>query len=97
MDTTAGEDITADELWIDVGMCSGLSGKVQAFADVECEAPEEPPASSAEWTDWAVTHLASVARQDDWQPGRYHYSVQQRNSSGHSMDTFAQGFWDYRT
>lgn len=85
-----------DVVWIDVSMWTGLSGRVQPFTDVKCDAPEDTPASAEDWKDWALTHLTGLAEQDRWQPGRYHYSVQQRDPSGRPVDTFAEGVWEWR-
>jgi hypothetical protein len=86
---------SSESLWIDVSMWSGLSGKAQPFTDVQCEPPENSPADSAQWQDWALGHLNYVATHDAWQPGRYHYNVERRDPAGRTTDTFARGIWEW--
>lgn len=92
----AEQEVSVDVVWIDVSMWTGLSGRVQPFTDVECDPPEETPTSSEGWKDWALTHLTVLAEQDQWQPGRYHYTVEQRDGSGRQLEAFAQGVWEWR-
>jgi hypothetical protein len=84
-----------EELWIDVSKWSGLSGAMQPFMDVKCNTPEAVPGGTDEWRDWARAHLCQVAEQDDWQSGRYHYTVESRDPAGRALDTFTQAFWDW--
>ncbi|HEY4005042.1 MAG TPA: hypothetical protein VGM60_07620 [Pseudonocardia sp.] len=86
-----------DAMWIDVGMWTGLSGKVQPFTDVECDQPEQELDSDKAWKEWALEHLGEVAVQDSWQPGRYHYTVERRDPSGRAVDTIAQGVWEWKS
>lgn len=86
---------SSESLWIDVSMWSGLSGRPQPFTDVQCERPTSAPGDPAQWRDWALAHLNHVATHDAWQPGRYHFSVEQRDPSGRALDTLAQGIWEW--
>jgi hypothetical protein len=86
-----------DAVWIDVGMWSALSGRLQPFTEVECDPPERPPAEPEHWQEWAVVHLAQLAKQDAWQPGRYHFTVERRDPSGRSLDSYAHGIWEWQT
>jgi hypothetical protein len=86
-----------DAVWIDVGMWSALSGRLQPFTEVECDPPERPPAEPEHWQEWAVVHLAQLAKQDAWQPGRYHFTVERRDPSGRSLDSYAHGIWEWET
>ncbi|WP_028937660.1 hypothetical protein [Pseudonocardia spinosispora] len=86
-----------DTVWIDVSMWSGLSGKPQPYMDVECEVPDETPSDGPGWRDWAVEQLGHVATTDDWQPGRYHFTVEERDPSGRSHSPLAQGIWEWST
>jgi hypothetical protein len=88
---------TSDALWIDVSMWSGLSGKPQPFTDVQCDPPGSPPGTTAQWRDWALAHLRHVAEHDTWQPGRYHFTVEQRDPSGRALGTLAHGVWEWRS
>jgi hypothetical protein len=92
-----GVSTVAESLWIDVSMWSGLSGKPQPFTDVQCEPPADSPDDPAQWRDWALQHLNHVAEQNAWQPGRYHFNVEQRDPSGHALDTLARGVWEWRS
>ncbi|MDT7679660.1 MAG: hypothetical protein QOD82_7578 [Pseudonocardiales bacterium] len=87
----------SDAVWIDVAMWSGLSGKPQPFTDVECNPPDHVPNDREAWKQWALEHLAVVAEQDAWQPGRYHFTVERRDPAGRPLDNFAQGIWEWRT
>ena len=85
----------SDSVWIDVSMWTGLSGKTQPFTDVQCDPPEDAFGDSAGWRDWALAHLEHVAKNDAWQSGRYHFSVQQRDPAGRPTDTMAHGVWEW--
>lgn len=82
------------DIWIDVGMWTGLSGTVQPFIDVRCDPPEQVPTDAQQWQEWALAHLRSVGADDDWQPGRYHYTVEQRDDEGRPTTVFARGIYE---
>jgi len=85
----------ADVVWIDVSMWSGLTGKLQPFTDIKCDPPEVGPTGVDNWRVWALAQLEHIAAQDDWQPGRYHYTVEQRDPSGRPLDAYAHGIWEW--
>ncbi|HEY0574725.1 MAG TPA: hypothetical protein VGD73_11550 [Pseudonocardia sp.] len=84
-----------DAVWIDVSMWSGLSGKPQPFTEIKCDPPEVAPTGVDDWRDWALAQLEQIAAQDDWQPGRYHFTVEQRDPSGRPLDAYAHGIWEW--
>lgn len=93
--TTGGADTRAvDVVWLDVRMWTGLRGAYQPFIDVACEPPEPLPVEPTGWQRWAGLNLESVAAQEGWQPGRYHFSAEHRDDSGHTLEVFAQGLWE---
>lgn len=86
----------SESMWIDVSMWTGLSGRVQPFTEVQCEVPGDTDASPLAWKDWALDQLQHVAAHDGWQSGRYHFDVQRRDPAGRTLDTLAQGVWDWQ-
>lgn len=85
----------AKAVWIDVSMWTGLSGKPQPYIDIECEPPRKAPGSADAWQEWALAHLAQIAQQDSWQPGRHYFTVEQRDPSGRSIESYAHGIWEW--
>jgi hypothetical protein len=88
--------VTADSVWIDVGMWSPLSGRIRPFTDVQCEPPETSLADARAWQDWALAHLSDLARREVWQPARYHYTVESWDQSGRALDCYAHGLWEWQ-
>lgn len=86
-----------DQVWLDVRMWTGLRGNFHPFTDVVCDAPEPLPEVVDEWQRWAAAYLGAVATHEGWQPGRYHYSAEQRDDGGHTLAVFARGTWDWTT
>lgn len=84
-----------ENLWLDVHMWQPLRGNLHPIADVECETPEPPPHNPDEWHEWAGECLREVADKDNWQSGRYHFTVQERDGDGRSTKEHAQGFWEW--
>lgn len=84
-----------DVVWLDVQMWTGLRGSLQPLTDIECDAPRPVPDSVLGWERWAVEQLAVVAVKEGWQPGRYHYTAEHRDRSGHTDEVFARGYWEW--
>ena len=80
-------------LWIDVAMSSGLRGVFRPMAEISCEVPEPPPTTVLGWQQWATTHLGTLAMQEEWQPGRYGYTVECRDDGGHLVRLLSRGRW----
>lgn len=72
---------------------SRLRGSLHPIADVECEVPDPAPRSPQEWHEWADECLREVADKDNRQSGRHHFTVQERDDDGRSLQELAQGFW----
>lgn len=83
-----------DVVWLDLQMWTGLRGHLQPFTDVGCDAPDPPPHDTQGWQDWATAYLDVVARNEGWQPGRYHYTVERRDEQDHILQVFARGYWE---
>ena len=82
-------------LWLDVQMWQPLRGNMLPISDVECESPDPAPTSPQDWHGWAGECLREVADKDGWQPGRYHFTIQQRDSEGRPLEDLGQGFWEW--
>lgn len=78
-------------------MWTGLQGNFHPFLDVQCAAPDPLPEVVEGWQQWAVASLGTVATTEGWQPGRYHYSAEQRDDGGHTLVVFAEGTFDWTT
>lgn len=83
-----------DTVWLDLQKWTSLRGHLQPFTDVMCDAPDPAPQDVAGWQAWAVAYLDVVAKYDNWQAGRYHYSAELRDDGGHTLQVFARGYWD---
>jgi hypothetical protein len=86
-----------DPVWLDVQMWTGLQGNFHPFLDISCDAPDPLPADDGEWQRWSGAHLDAVARQEGWQPGRYHYSAERRDDGGRTVEIFVRGLWELTT
>ena len=84
-----------DRVWLDVQMWTPLRGTFHPFTDVVCEPPDPLPAAVDGWQVWATAQLGAVAGQQRWQPGRYHYSAEQRDEGGQPLTVFVRGVWDH--
>ncbi len=102
---TAGEPIggrraaifgDVDDVWLDVQMWTGLRGNFHPFIDILCEVPEPPPEPNdiEGWRGSALATLTRVAAVDGWQPGRYHYTAERRDSVGRPQQVYVQGMVD---
>lgn len=81
-------------IWIDVSMATGLQGSFHPFTEIKCDPPEPVPDASAGWQQWAAGQLATVAGYESWQPGRYSYTVAQRDESDRPLEVFTRGLWE---
>lgn len=84
-------------IWLDVAAAVKLSGNFHPLTEIQCEPPEPTPLSGSEWQMWAVGQLAVVAEYESWQPGRYRYTVQDRDDEGRPCAVHANGLWDLDT
>jgi hypothetical protein len=84
-----------EQVWLDVQMWTGLRGNFHPFTDLECEAPDPPPATPGDWQRWASQYLGVVAVQEGWQPGRYSYVAERRDDAGHTLQVFTRGQWEW--
>lgn len=57
-------------------MWTGLRGTFHPFLDVACDPPEPVPTLEGDWQTWAALNLEAVAAHEQWQAGRYHYTVE---------------------
>jgi hypothetical protein len=88
-------EATVNEIWLDVQMWTGLRGHVQQFTEVACAAPDPAPVDTVDWQEWAAAYLEAVAEQDGWQPGRYHYTAEQRDDTGRALEVLVRGIWEW--
>lgn len=86
-----------DVVWLDVQMWTGLRGTFHPFLDVACDLPEPLPVAEGDWQQWAGLNLRAVAAHERWQPGRYHYTAEQRDDGGHTLQVFAHSLWEWTT
>jgi hypothetical protein len=86
-----------DRVWLDVQMWTGLRGTFHHFTEIACAPPAPVPDTVDGWEVWAPAQLAAVAGTDGWQPGRYHWTAEQRDGGGRAVAVFARGVWDHRT
>jgi hypothetical protein len=80
-------------VWIDVWVSGGLSGHFRPMVEIPGELPQPPPSTVVGWQEWATARLALLATQEEWQPGRYGYTVERRDSIGNTVQLLSRGVW----
>ncbi|MBP2365753.1 hypothetical protein [Pseudonocardia parietis] len=84
-----------DNLWLDVHMWQPLRGALHPISEIECDMPDPLPHDYDEWHAWAEAVLLGIAARDGWQHGRYFFTIQERDETGHPVQELGKDFWDY--